>query len=312
MSTGSGSGGAAQASPAVRVCSAGHGLLSEGPRWDADRAELIWVDILAGEVHTATLGADGRLEPVRTLHAGRHVGAAAPAAAGGYVLAAAGGFCHVDDDGALTELAQPESGRDDVRMNDGICDPQDRFWGGTMAYAETPGAGRLYRLELDGRCTLVLDGLTISNGIGWSPDGGTMYLADSGTGEVYAFDFDPDSGALDRRRTLVHVGTPGAAPDGLTVDDDGDVWVALGNGGALARYTPDGALRETVPVPADRPTSCAFGGRDGATLFVTTSRDGLDEATLAHQPQAGHVLRVDGLGVSGPPCTPYRGTVIAP
>jgi sugar lactone lactonase YvrE len=161
-------------------------------------------------------------------------------------------------------------------MNDGICDPQGRFWAGTMAYAETPGAGRLYRLELDGSCTLVLDGLTISNGMGWSPDGTIMYLADSGVGDVFAFDFDPSGGTLDQRRTFVHVGTPGAAPDGLTVDSDGDVWVALWNGGAVARYAPDGSLRETVPVPVDRPTSCAFGGRDGATLFVTTSREGLD------------------------------------
>jgi sugar lactone lactonase YvrE len=305
-------GGAAQAPAPAKICSASRGLLSEGPRWDAERAELIWVDILAGLMHTATVDDEGRLEPVRTVTVGRHVGAAAPAQAGGYVLAAAGGFCHVDDDGELTELARPEGHRGDVRMNDGICDPQGRFWGGTMAYAETPGAGRLYRLELDGRCTLVLDGLTISNGMGWSPDGATMYLADSGTGEVDAFDFDSDSGALDRRRTLVHVGTSGAAPDGLTVDDDGDVWVALWNGGLVARYTPDGALRQTVRVPVDRPTSCAFGGRDRTTLFVTTSRDGLDEAAVARQPEAGHVLRIDGLGVTGPPCTPYRGPVIAP
>jgi sugar lactone lactonase YvrE len=304
--------GEAAAAPVARICSAGRGLLSEGPRWDADRGELIWVDILAGELHTATVGDDGRLEPVRTVQVGRHVGAAAPAEAGGYVLAAAGGFCHIDDDGALTELARPEGSRADVRMNDGICDPQGRFWGGTMAYAETPGAGRLYRLELDGRCTLVLEGLTISNGMGWSPDGATMYLADSGTGEVYAFDFDPASGALNHRRTLVHVSTPGAAPDGLTVDSDGNLWVALWNGGALARYGPDGTLRETIPVPVDRPTSCAFGGCDGGTLFVTTSRDGLDPAALARQPQAGHVLGIDALGVTGPPCTPYRGLVNAP
>jgi sugar lactone lactonase YvrE len=312
VTPGSGSGGTAHAPATARICSASRGLLSEGPRWDAERAELLWVDILAGEMHTATVGDGGRLVPVRTLQVGRHVGAAAPAAAGGYVVAAAGGFWHLDDDGALTELVQPEGQRADVRMNDGICDPQGRFWAGTMAYAETPGAGRLYRLELDGRCSLVLDGLTISNGIGWSPDGTTMYLSDSGTGEIYAFDFDPDSGALDRRRTLVHVDIPGAAPDGLTVDSDGDLWVALWNGRALARYAVDGTLRETVPVPVDRPTSCAFGGRDGATLFVTTSRDGLDPAALGRQPQAGHVLRIDGLGVTGPACTAYRGPVSAP
>jgi sugar lactone lactonase YvrE len=252
-----------QAAPVARVCSADRGLLSEGPRWDAERAELIWVDVLAGKVHTAPVGADGRLEPVRTLPAGRHVGAAAPAADGGYVLAAAGGFWHLADDGALTRLAQPEAGRADVRMNDGICDPQGRFWGGTMAYAETSGAGWLFRLELDGTCTQALDGLTISNGIGWSPDCATMYLSDSGTGDIFAFDFDPAGGTLGHRWTLVHVTTPDAAPGGLTVDHDGDAWVALWNGGALARYAPDGSLRETLPVPVDRPTSCAFGGPTG-------------------------------------------------
>src|SRR4051794_5135192 len=106
MTTGSGSGGAPQAPPPPRGCSADRGLLSEGPRWDADRAELLWVDILAGEVHTAPVGEDGRLGPVRTLQAGRHVGAAAPAAGGGYVLAAAGGFWHADGHGGLRELAQ--------------------------------------------------------------------------------------------------------------------------------------------------------------------------------------------------------------
>jgi sugar lactone lactonase YvrE len=223
-----------QAAPVARVCSADRGLLSEGPRWDAERAELIWVD--------------------------------------------------------------------------GICDPQGRFWAGTMAYAETPGAGRLFRLELDGTCTQALDGLTISNGMGWSPDCATMYLADSGTGEVA----EGRVGDQGHRRTLVHVTTPDAAPGGLTVDHDGDAWVALWNGGALARYAPDGSLREIVPVPVDRPTSCASSGPDGATLFVTTSRDGLDEAALARQPQAGHVLRIDGLGVTGPPCTPYFGPGSAP
>jgi sugar lactone lactonase YvrE len=197
--------------PAIRVCSAVAGLLSEGPRWDADRAELIWVDILAGELHIAPLDDDGNLEPVRTLRAGRHVGAAAPALGGGYVLAAAGGFCHIDDNGTIVELAQPEGDRTDVRMNDGICDTQGRFWGGTMAYAETPGAGRLYRLEVDGRCTLVLDGLTIANGMGWSPDATTMYLADSGTGDIYAFDFDPASGDIDGRRCRCRKLRPGHA-----------------------------------------------------------------------------------------------------
>ena len=290
-------------------CSAVAGLLTEGPRWDAVRDELLWVDILGPSVHRGRPGADGILEPLATLSVDRHVGAAAPDGRGGYVLAAGPGFLHVDEAGTIRELAQPEGGRDDVRMNDGACDPQGRFWAGTMAYDESPGAGALYRLELDGSCTTVLTDLTISNGIGWSPDGATMYLADSGAARVDAFDFDAIDGALSRRRTIIQIDEPGVAPDGLTVDDDGGIWVALWDGAAVRRYTPDGTLLTTVPVPVDRPTSCAFGGSDRSTLFVTTARQGLDGAALARQPDAGRLFCVDGLGVTGPPCTPYRGRV---
>ena len=295
----------------VEACTAEPGRLSEGPRWDAGRGELLWVDVLAGRLHRARPGAGGQLEVLRTFQVRGHLGAAAPAADGGYVLAAGPGFLHVSDAGTVRELAQPEAGRTDVRMNDGACDPQGRFWAGTMAYDEAPGAGCLYRLELDGSCTLVLTGLTISNGIGWSPDGATMYLADSGTGDISAFDFDPATGDLGRRRTLAHVTAPGAVPDGLTVDNHGDIWAALWNGGALARYHADGSLAATVPLPVDRPTSCAFGDTGGRTLFVTTARDGLDETALARLPDAGRLLRLDTPGINGPPCVPYRGELAA-
>jgi sugar lactone lactonase YvrE len=291
----------------VTPCSAEPGLLSEGPRWDAGRGELLWVDVLAGRLHRARPGADGQLQVLQTFQVGCHLGAAAPAAGGGYVLAAGPGFLHIDDAGVVRELAQPEAGRPGVRMNDGACDPQGRFWAGTMAYDESPGAGCLYRLGLDGSCTQMLTGLTISNGIGWSPDGATMYLADSGTGDISAFDFDPAAGELSHQRTVVHIATANAVPDGLTVDHHGDLWVALWNGGALARYRPDGLLLATVPLPVDRPTSCAFGGAGAGTLFVTTAREGLGEAALARQPDAGRLLRLDPPGVTGPPCALYRG-----
>jgi sugar lactone lactonase YvrE len=286
------------------------GLLTEGPRWHAERGELLWVDILGRTLHRGRPGPDGALASVETITVDRHVGAVAPATSGGYVLAAGTGFLHVDDAGAARELAQPAAGNRDVRMNDGACDAHGRFWAGTMAYDESPGAGALYRLELDGSCTTVLTGLTISNGIGWSPDGATMFLADSGTGRVDAFDFDASSGDLSRRRTVIAIEEPGVAPDGLTVDEDGGIWVALWGGGAVRRYRPDGTLLTVVPLPVDRPTSCAFGGLDRSTLFVTTARHGLDEAALTRQPHAGRVLRIEGLGVRGAPCAPYRGRTI--
>lgn len=288
-------------------CSPTPGLLSEGPRWDAERGELLWVDIVGSVLHRARLGKSPMLDVVASTRFDRFVGAVAPAAGGGYVLAAGTGFLFADAAGGVRELAQPEAGRDDVRMNDGACDPQGRFWAGTLAHDESPGAGVLYRLELDGTCTTVLDGLTISNGIDWSPDGATMYLSDSGEGTIDAFDFDGFTGDIAARRTIARVTEAGVAPDGLTVDAAGDLWVALWGGGRLHRYSPDGALLATVEMPVDRPTACAFGGPDCATLFVTTARHGLDEATVAGQPDAGRVFRVDGLGATGVPCTPYRG-----
>lgn len=293
--------------PRVTAWSPEPGLLSEGPRWDEERRELLWVDILGRRFHRATLTADGRPDDVRAIVLDRHVGAVAPVAGGGYVLAAGQGFLFVDEDGAIGELAQPEAGHPGVRMNDGACDPQGRFWAGTMAYDEAPGAGTMYRLELDGRCTTVLSGLTISNGIGWSPDGATMYLSDSGTGLIEAFDFDGATGAIDGRRTLVHLDQPGAAPDGLTVDEAGDIWVGLYGGWAVNRYGPDGSLRATLPMPVAQATSCAFGGRDLRTLFVTTGRERLGEAALERQPDAGRVFSVSGLDARGRGCTPYRG-----
>jgi sugar lactone lactonase YvrE len=283
------------------------GLLSEGARWHEERQQLLWVDILGCRFHRAPLEADGGAGRVHTTALDRHVGAVAPVADGGYVVAAGQGFAFVDAAGSVHELAQPEAGHADVRMNDGACDPQGRFWAGTMAYDESPGAGALYRLELDGRCSTVLTGLTISNGVGWSPDGRTMYLSDSGTALVEAFDFDPVTGAISGRRTLVHVDEPGMSPDGLTIDEQGDIWVAMYGGWAVHRYGPDGSERDAVDIPAAQVTSCAFGGPDRRTLFVTTGRERLDGSALRRQPDAGRVFAVSGLGVRGPGCLPYRG-----
>ena len=183
-----------------------------------------------------------------------------------------------------------------MRFNDGACDELGRFWVGTMAYDKSPGAGALYRLELDGSISTVLTGLTIPNGIGWSPDGAVMYLNDSGTGCVYGFDFDLSTGELGNRRTLVAFEQPGPAPDGLTIDDRGDVWVAVYGGWAVHHYSPEGKMLGAVELPVAQATSCAFGAADRGTLFVTTGREQLDAQALADQPDAGRLFRVTGLG----------------
>ena len=293
--------------PRVTAWSLEPGLLSEGPRWHEERGELLWVDILGARFHRTRLTADGGPAGIRTVALDRHVGAVTPVEGGGHLLAAGQGFIFVDEAGSVHELAQPGAGHVGVRMNDGACDPQGRFWAGTMAYDESPGAGTMYRLELDGTCSTVLTGLTISNDVGWSPDGATMYLSDSGASQVDAFDFDGATGAITHRRTLVHIDQPGIAPDGLTVDEQGDIWVALYGGWAVHRYGADGTLRATVDIPVAQATSCAFGGADRGTLFVTTGRERLDQDALERQPDAGRVFSVSGLDSRGTGCTPYRG-----
>ena len=293
----------------VSVWSPEPGLLSEGARWHEQRQELLWVDILGRRLHRATLTRDGDPGRIETVVLDRDVGVVAPAAAGGYVAAAAQAFLFVEDTGTVIELASLPDARSGVRFNDGACDERGRFWVGTMAYDKSPGAGALYRLELDGSISTVLTGLTIPNGIGWSPDGAVMYLNDSGTGCVYGFDFDLSTGKLGNRRTLVPFEQPGPAPDGLTIDDRGDVWVAVYGGWAVHHYSPEGKFLGAVELPVAQATSCAFGAADRGTLFVTTGREQLDAQALAHQPDAGRVFRVTGLGTSGPGCNLYRGPV---
>lgn len=275
--------------------------LGEGAAWDAVAGRLIWVDITGGVVHE--LLPDGRS---RSWNVPEHVGAAVPRARGGLLLAVRSGFAALADDGSVSVVASVEADDPSTRMNDGKCDPLGRFWAGTMADAETPGAGSLYRLDTDGAVSRVLNGVTISNGLGWSPDGTVMYYTDTATGGVDRFRFDAAAGALTDRRRVITIDPADGSPDGMTVDDDGCLWVALWGGGAVRRYAPDGGLDAVVPLPASQVTSCAFGGQDGGDLYITTAAHGLSPEQRAMEPQAGGVFRCRP-GVTGPPATPFAG-----
>lgn len=265
--------------------------LGEGPRHDAARGELLWVDIEAGLL----LRADpANLDAAAETAIGEPLGAVAPAADGGWVLAAGRGLSRLAPDGARTVLAELEPPGN--RMNDGACDPQGRFWAGSMAFDETPGAGSLYRLAR-GEVTVVQRDLTIANGLGWSPDGATMYHADSGAGTVAAYDFDGARGEIERPRVVVR--PEHGAPDGLTVDDEGMLWVAQFGGSAVVRYDPAGRELARVALPVSQATSCAF---VGSRLFITTAARDVAGA----EPDAGRVFAAD-VGVSGPPAVPYAG-----
>jgi sugar lactone lactonase YvrE len=190
-------------------------------------------------------------------------------------------------------------------MNDGASDAQGRFWVGTLADDFRPGGGALYRLDSDGHVECTLSDLTISNGLGWSPDGATMYLADSGQRVVHAFQFHAKTGMISDGRVLVTVDEDVGTPDGLTVDSDGDIWVAIYGGGRVQRYSPDGALRESLLLPAAQSTSCAFAGPRLKRLYVTTATEGWSDDQRRAEPTAGLIYRFD-TDASGRPAAPFQ------
>jgi len=268
--------------------------LAEGPCWEPVAGALYWTDIPAHRVHR--LAADGTHT---AWDAGQPVGAVVPRAGGGLVLAAKDGFWTLDPaTGQLALLAPVESDLPGTRMNDGACDRAGRFFAGTMAEDESPGAGTLYRLDPDRGVTPLLDGVGISNGIGWSPDESRMYYIDSLTHSVDVFDYDAASGAIGNRRVFTAVGGEGVMPDGLAVDADGCVWVALWGGAAVARYRPEGRLERALEIPAAHVTSCAFGGPGLGTLYVTTA---------AGPGTCGGALFACQAGATGLPANPFRG-----
>jgi sugar lactone lactonase YvrE len=280
-------------SDAVAVaCTTEQTLLGEGARWDARRDELLSVDILAGRVYRHRVDADGGLVPTGTYQVPGTVGAITPVEGDdGWLLAAGRGFVHLGPDGAQRPLADVAPAG--TRMNDGACDPQGRFWAGTLADDHHAGGGALYRLDWTGGIELILDGLTISNGLGWSPDGDTMYLVDSGPRAIHAFAFDADRGTISGERVLVTVAEQLGAPDGMTVDAAGDLWVAIYGGGQVHRYSPDGVLRQVLSVPARQSTSCAFAGPGLNRLYVTTATEDWSDEQRRADPAAGLVYRFE-------------------
>jgi len=253
----------------------------EGPVWSPSWGGLRCVDMLAGDV--LSLRDDGTVDR-------RHVGTVAavvrPRRGGGAVIGVERGFVLEEPDGTLHPLGDLWSD-DSVRMNEGGCDPDGRFYCGSMSYQQSPGAGTLYRLDPDRSVSVVLEGVTLSNGLEWSPDGRRAYYNDTPTHRISVFGYDPEAGLTDRR-TFVELPDEGN-PDGLTVDAEGGVWTALYGSGEVHRYGADGRLDEVVEVGATKVTACTFGGEDLDRLFITTSREDLEPD---EEPAAGSLFSV--------------------
>lgn len=278
--------------------------LGEGPVWDSDAERLYWVDIRGRAIHRydPATGADG------VCSVPDEVGVVVPIAGSSDLLAALGRDIVVLSgafDGSLPprleRIATLPTG---TRANDGACDPAGRFLVGTLA-PDTERACGLYRIDGRDRVTTLIEEVNLSNGLDWSPDGRTFYYVDTPTYRVDAFDYDPATAAMTNRRTFLDLGTAGPdgeplplRPDGLTVDAEGGIWVAIARGSQVRRFDPDGRLDRVVTLPTRFITSCAFGGPDLAELYITSGRFAMTEEEIAAEPLAGAVFRVNP-GISG-------------
>jgi sugar lactone lactonase YvrE len=288
-----------------------HAFIGEGPVWDGDRGVLWWIDIFRHEIHAY----DPATGDDRAVDVGAQIGAVARRASGGLVAAMPEGLVAVDPDTGKQEiLAIVDHDSTTMRLNDGKCDSRGRFWAGSIAHNPTnpeavgpqPGGAKLYRFDPDGTVTAMLDGVTVSNGMGWSPEDDTFYFIDTMTHAVDAFDFDADTGAISNRRTLASVPPTEGIPDGMCVDEDGCVWLAASGAGQLRRITPSGELDQTVDVPISRVTSCAFGGVGLKDLYVTSHSAMMSRVEMETEPNSGALLRGTP-GVRGLPSASFAG-----
>lgn len=259
--------------------------LGEGPQWHPTQSCLYWVDIEAGHLYQSDPG----LKAFTRTRFNTPLGAYCFTQTGGFILATNEGFLAWDGKETLP-IWNPLPQRPGVRLNDGKVDPAGRFWAGSMDIEQAKG--KLYRLDPDGGQHTLLHNLGIANGLDWSPDKKTMYFTDSYQYTIFAFDYDLETGAIQNQRPFLQLPRTRAevVPDGLCVDAEGCVWSAHWNGWQIVRYNPHGEPILTVKVPAQRVTSCCFGGDQGDRLFITTARTGLTKAELANQPHAGDVF----------------------
>ncbi len=269
---------------------------AEGPVWSPSWGGLRYVDMLAGDLVTIEPGG------VRRLHVGKVAAFHRPRAGGGFVVGLERRLGLARDTDGPIEHGEVLWDDIAVRFNEGGVSPDGTLYGGTMAYGQTPGAGTLFRFGRDFEAEPFLCEVTVSNGLGFSPDGTLAYYNDTATGGVDVFD-NVDDRLVERRR-FVEIDPEDGAPDGLTVDSEGGVWVALYDGSAVRRYDPDGTVSEVVELPATKVTACTFGGDDLDVLYVTTSREGLDED---QERDAGSVFAVSGLGAVGLPVVAVAG-----
>ena len=276
--------------------------LGEGSIWH--KGKLYWIDIHEKRVFIY----EPKSNSQRTIQLDQLIGTVLPKKSGGLLIALQNGIYTLNEDNEKIDfIIDPEKDMKNNRFNDGKCDPAGRFWAGTMDLQATAGKGSLYMLDINGSIHEKLAPVSISNGICWSLDSTIMYYIDTPTRKVLAFDFDLETGNIKQPRTVISIPEKEGSPDGMTIDSEGNLWIALWDGGAVACYNPQTGKRlHKVELPAARITSCAFGGDHLETLYITSAKIKLTKEELEQQPFAGGLFAAN-VGVKGVPAFAYNG-----
>ena len=275
--------------------------LGECPVWDSRNQRLLWVDILGGDVHQYHY----KTRRHSKIQVGDSVGSITLCKSGRILAAIGNRFGLISGFGDPVETLAVIEAPGENRFNDGKCDPDGRFWVGSMDKQARDSKGFLMVLHPDLHMEVVLQNLTVPNGMAWSPDNKVFYFIDTPRQNISAFDFDRNSGRITNGRVVIEIPGECGKPDGMTIDRNGMLWIALWDGAAIMQWDPiRSVLLRSIPLPVSRPTSCTFGGRNFDTLFVTSARLGLTDHELEEQPRAGETLVIEHPGTQG--MDPFR------
>ncbi len=278
--------------------------LGEGPVWDEVNQCILWLDITKGEIHKYNINTN--------LHTffkvGEMVGCIAPKESDGFIAGLENGIAFIDiEKNAIQHIVNPEEGLGN-RFNDGKCDAAGRFWVGTMALSEEESKGNLYVMETDLSVKKKIENVTISNGIAWNMDNTIMYYINTPTNYVFAFDYNAETGDIENQRVVIDLTHETGSADGMTIDEEGMLWIAFYGGWRVGRYNPTtGDLLQQINLPAENVTCCTFGGVELNDLYITTASKGMSEEALKRQPDAGKLFVVKNVGVKGMNAKKFKG-----
>ena len=278
-------------------------LLGEGPVWDNVQKCICWIDILNGKIHQFC----PEQKKFTTISVQQMIGCLAICTNNNFIAALQNGFAFVDrENGSVKLISDPEAHLPGNRFNDGKCDPAGRFWAGTMSLSEEAGAGSVYIVQNDLQPIKIIESVTISNGMAWSPNHQTFYYIDTPTFLILAYDYNIVNGQISNKRTIIKIDEKDGYPDGMTIDNEGMLWVAHWGGWQITRWDPGtGEKIHSIKLPVAKVTSCTFGGVNLEDLYITTAKVGLTENELIQQPLAGSLFVIRNCGFKGMPAVEF-------